>query len=353
MMRTLPSSWSAAAVVGALLMSTLGAAVPDTRVRQEPPVDLGEAADCVAMAGERVTNTGLTTLTGELVVNPGSEVVGFPPGEVRGEIHLGGDAHGTEEKEDAVAAYREADGRASNSVIPPQLGGLTLSPGVYESTDGTFRIDGTLTLDARGEPDAVFIFQADSVLTTARVSNIDLVNGAQDNNVFWQVGADASLGKYSTFRGNLLAWNSISVAFGAAVYGRTMALNEALHFEGTDILPATRVTLPVNPPTSTSLTSSPNPSRNGEPVTFTATVSGNVQGFRPTGTVLFMEGTTIIGSAYADETGVARFTTAELTRGVHEIHAVYTDGGTAVHEAWVLFAPSESSVITQQVLNRR
>ncbi|MEV0231197.1 ice-binding family protein [Nonomuraea sp. NPDC050786] len=351
MVRTLPSSWMAAAV-GALLMGTLGAAVPDTRVRQVPPVDLGDAGQCVAMAGEMVTNTGLTTLTGDLVVSPGDQVIGFPPGQVRGDIYLD-DSKGTEMRKDAVTAYRDADGRASNSVIPPQLGGRTLPPGVYESTDGTFRIDGTLTLDAHGEPDAVFIFQADSVLNTARVSNIDLVNGAQDKNVFWQVGDDASLGRYSTFRGNLMAWNTIRVAYGAAVYGRTMALNEALHFEGTDILPATRVTLPVNPPTATSLTSSPNPSRNGEPVTFTATVSGNVQGFSPTGTVLFMEGTTVIGSVYTDEPGVARFTTSELTRGVHEIHAVYVDEGTAVYEAWVDFQPSESPTITQQVLNRR
>ncbi|MFI7706022.1 ice-binding family protein [Nonomuraea sp. NPDC049480] len=315
-------------------------------------MDLGYAAECVAIAGEMVSNTNLTTITGDLVVSPGSEVIGFPPGEVRGEIYLGG-SEATAMKNDAVAAYRDADRRSSNSVIPPDLGGRTLSPGVYESTDGTFRIDGTLTLDAGGDPDAVFIFQADSALTTARVSNIDLLNGAQDDHVFWQVGDAARLGKYSTFRGNLLAWNSISVAFGAAVYGRTMALNEALHFEGTDILPATRVTLPGNPPTETSITSSPNPSRMGQPVTFTATVSGDVQGFRPTGTVLFMEGTTIIGSAYADPTGVARFTTSELSRGVHEIHAVYANGGTAVYEAWVYFAPSESPTITQQVLNRR
>ncbi|MFI7642183.1 ice-binding family protein [Nonomuraea sp. NPDC049400] len=352
MMRTLPSSWLAATAVGALLMSTLGAAVPDTRVRQEPPVELGQADDCAAMAGEEITNRDLTTIIGDLAVSPGTELIGFPPGEVQGEIYLG-DSEATEMKEDAVAAYREAEERPANSVIPPELGGRTLLPGVYESTDGTFRINGTLTLDARGEPDAVFIFQAESLLTTARVSNIDLVNGAQAKNVFWQVGDDASLGKYSTFRGNLLVWNSIRVSYGTAVYGRTMALNDELRFEGTDILPATRVTLPDNPPTSTSLTSSPNPSRNGEPVTFTATVSGNVQGHRPTGTVLFMEGTTIIGEAYADTTGVARFTTSELTRGVHEIHAVYVNGGTAVFEAWVFFAPSESPVITQQVLDRR
>ncbi|MEV1170000.1 ice-binding family protein [Nonomuraea sp. NPDC049784] len=352
MMRTRPSSWLAAAVVTALLMSTLGAAVPDRGVRQVPRVDLGDAYRCVAMAGDVVTNTGLTTLTGDLVVSPGDEVIGFPPGEVRGEIYLD-DTVGTEMRQDAVAAYHDARGRSSNNAIPPELGGRTIPPGVYESTDGTFHIDGTLTLDAQGVPDAVFIFQADSVLTTARVSNIDLVNGAQAENVVWVVGDDASLGRYSTFRGNLLAWNTIRVSYGAAIYGRTMALNEALHIEGTDILPTTRVTLPVNPPTETSLTSSPNPSRNGEPVTFTATVSGDVQGFRPTGPVLFMEGTTVIGSVYADVTGIARFTTSELTRGVHEIHAVYVNGGTAVYEAWVKFAPSESPTITQQVLNRR
>jgi hypothetical protein len=256
--------------------------------------------------------------------------------------------------EDAEAAYRDAAGRSPTATIPPDLGqGDTLGPGVYDTTTGSFELSGTLTLDAEGDPDAVFIFQADSSLKTARVSNIELENGAQEDNIIWQVGDTATLGTLSTFRGNVLAQNSVSVGEGAAVYGRTAALNEAVELDGRNILPATRVTLPNNPPTVTGLTSSTNPSRRQEPVTFTATVSGNYLGTEPTNEVLFKDGSAVIGSAMIDELGVATFTTDELTRGVHPITAVYVNGGTAVGEAWVDFAPSESAVLDQQVLNRR
>ncbi|GGO65543.1 hypothetical protein GCM10012289_17480 [Nonomuraea cavernae] len=377
-MKSLPSSWLAAVVVSALAMGTFNAepasynaaaeAEPGTigakpaayqarpgegRVRRVPRVELGSAYDCAAMGATRILNAGLTQVTGDLAITPGDEVVGFPPGEVRdGGIYID-DPEARETKADAIEAYEDAAGRAANGVMSPELGGKTISPGVYESTDGSFRINGTLTLDAQGDLDALFIFQADSTLNTARVSNIDLVNGAQADNVIWQVGDDATLGTYSTFRGTVLARNSVKVSYGAAIYGRTMALDEALTFEGTEILPATRVTVPQNPPTTTTLTSAPNPSRMGQPVTFTAKVDGNVQGFGPTGMVLFMEGATILGEAYADRTGIATFTTSSLSRGVHEIRAVYVNGGTAVFEAWVEFAPSESPVVAQQVLNRR
>jgi hypothetical protein len=351
MTKTLPTSWLAPVVVSVLAMGTFTGEPREASARQEPTVELGAAYECAALAGTRVTNQGLTTLTGDLAVSPGDVVTGFPPGEVRGDVYID-DAEAHKMKEAAVAAYEKAARLPPDSIVPPDLGGKTISPGVHKSADGALRINGTLTLDAQGEPDAFFIFQTGS-LDTARISNINLVNGAQADHVIWQVGDDATLGTWSTFRGNVLAWNAISVSYGAAVYGRTMALHRELDIEGSDYLPATRVTMPHNPPTTATLTSSPNPSRNGEPVTFTATIGGNVDGFRPTGTVLFKEGSTIIGSAYADVTGIARFTTADLTRGVHEISAVYADGGTAVYEAWVDFAPSESPAILQQVLNRR
>jgi hypothetical protein len=88
-------------------------------------------------------------------------------------------------------------------------------------------------------------------------------------------------------------------------------------------------------------------------VTFTAVVTGNYLGFAPTNEVLFLDGDVVIGSAMIDRTGRAVFTTSDLTRGGHDITAVYVDGGTAANEAWVDFAPSRSDVITQVVLNRR
>ncbi|MGV9776343.1 ice-binding family protein [Streptosporangium sp. NPDC003464] len=316
-----------------------------------PPVRLGEAEECAVMARDGVTNTGTTTITGDLAVSPGSSVVGFPPGAVRGAVEVD-TPEARREMAAATAAYNDAAGRTPTATVPAQLGGATLPPGVYNTPGGVFELSGTLTLDALGDPDAIFIFKA-TTLNTARVSNIDLTNGAQANNVIWQVVTDANLGRYSTFRGNVLALNSVDVTTGTAMYGRAMALDGLVSIAGTVTPPATRVTWPTDPPTSTSLTSSPNPSRRGEPVTFTAFVSGNVDGVRPNNLVLFKDGPVIIGSVIIGTSDRAVFTTSELTRGAHEITAVYADGGTAVGEAWVHFAPSKSPVLIQQVLNRR
>ncbi|MEQ4717327.1 ice-binding family protein [Nonomuraea sp. B19D2] len=357
-------------------MGALGFLPPSATARQTA-VDLDDAWDTAVLAGRAVNSTDLTRVTGDVVVSPGFIVTGFPPGVVEeGQIHRN-DAAAQAAKADAVAAYNDAAGRTPTSTPPAQLGGRTLGPGVYKSRDNdTFLINGTLTLNAGGDPDAIFIFQSDT-LQTARVSNIDLMNGAQENNIVWQVGNTATLGAYSTFRGNVLALNAVTVSEGAAVYGRVMGLNTTVVLDGTSTLPATRVTIPgmpsataarraarsgtarapdqppYRPPTSTSVSSSPNPSRLHEPVTFIAVVSGDYDGQRPTGPVLFKDGSTIMGSALADDEGFARFTTSELTRGVHEITAVYVDDGTGAYEAWVYFAPSESPVLQHQVLSRR
>jgi hypothetical protein len=315
-----------------------------------PPVRLGYAEDCAALAGSAVMNDNMTTITGDVNVSPGTTVSGFPPGQVRGTVNED-DAEARQEKASAVAAYNNAASRSPTAIVAPQLGGTTMPSGVFATPGGVFEIDGTLTLDAQGDPDAGFIFQADT-LGTARVSNIDLVNGAQANNVIWQLRGTATLGRYSTFRGNLMARSSVTVTSGTAVYGRVMALSDTLVFNGTDRLPATRATWPNDPPSVTALTSSANPSRKGEPVTFTATVNGDFRGFAPTNKVLFKDGDTVIGSAMLDPTGHASFTTSGLTRGGHEITAVYVDGGTAYNEGWTPFAPSSSAVLTQVVLNR-
>lgn len=317
------------------------------------PVTLGQAEDCAIVAGNAVTGTDLTMITGTVALSPGITMTGFPPGIVHGEVHRN-DAEAQGEKADAVAAYNDAAGRTPTATIPPGLGeGATITPGVYDTPGGVFELAGTLTLDAQGDPDATFIFQADSALNTARVSNIDLTNGAQEDNIIWQVGNSATLGEYSTFRGTVLALNDVKVMKGAAMYGRAMALNNVVTLNGTSILPTTQITLPNTPATSTSLTSSSNPSQLGEPVTFVAKVSGSFHGVSPTNTVLFKDDSVVIGSVMLDNLGVAMFTTAELTSGVHPITAVYVAGGTAVGEAWVDFAPSESPVVNQQVLDRR
>jgi hypothetical protein len=134
--------------------------------------------------------------------------------------------------------------------VPAELGGTTKTAGVYDSADGTFGITGTLTLDAQGDPNAVFIFKTASTLITAGASSVVLVNDAQACNVFWQVGSSATLGTNSTFNGNILALTSITLTTGANVNGRVLARNGAVTLDTNTITKAT-CAAPVVAPTPT------------------------------------------------------------------------------------------------------
>ncbi|CAM5669672.1 hypothetical protein SBADM41S_06644 [Streptomyces badius] len=113
------------------------------------------------------------------------------------------DAVALQAKSDLVVAYNNAAGQATDAALPPDAGGLTLVPGVYTASS-TLGLTGTLTLDAEGDPNAVWVFQVGSGLTTASASRVNLINGAQPCNVFWQIGSSATLGTDSTFIGNIL-----------------------------------------------------------------------------------------------------------------------------------------------------
>ena len=132
-------------------------------------------------------------------------------------------------KSDLVTAYDEAAGRLAGMTFPPiyNLGDLTLSPGVYADSS-SFGITGLLTLDAGGDPSAVWVFQAGSTLTTAPGSKVLLTGGAQPGNVFWQVGSSATLGTGSLFAGTILALDDITLTTGAVVDGRVLARNGAV-----------------------------------------------------------------------------------------------------------------------------
>jgi hypothetical protein len=146
---------------------------------------------------------------------------------VNGTIHAA-DSTALQAQADLTAAYLNVSARTVSATIPVELGGTTQTPGVYDSAAGTFGITGTLTLDAQGDPNAVFIFKAASTLTTASASNVSLVNGAQASNVFWLVGSSATLGTSSTLQGSILALTSITVTTGTTINGRALARNGAV-----------------------------------------------------------------------------------------------------------------------------
>ncbi len=191
-----------------------------------PPVGLGTAGDFAVLAGSTVTNTGPSTINGDLGLHPGTAVTGFPAGTVNGATHTA-DAAALQAKSDLTAAYDDAAGRTPPVPAPADLGGTTLTPGVYRS-GSSLALTGELALDAQGDPSAVFVFQAGSTLTTASASRVRLVNGAQACNVFWLLGSSATLGTSTVFAGNILALTSISINDGVTLNGRALARNGAV-----------------------------------------------------------------------------------------------------------------------------
>jgi Ice-binding-like len=190
------------------------------------PVALGAAYGFAVLGGSTVTSAGVSTVNGDLGVSPGTAVTGFPPGTANGTLHAG-DATAVQAHADLATAYTDAVGRGPGAPIDGDLGGVTLTPGVY-AAPAALTLGGTLTLDAQGNPAAVFILQAGSTLSTAVGSQVNLAGGAQSCNVFWQVGSSATLGASSGLAGTILAATSISIGDGVTIDGRALARDGAV-----------------------------------------------------------------------------------------------------------------------------
>lgn len=303
-----------------VLIATGGiAATPCAANALAAPVTLGTAANFAVLGGSSVTNTGPTIVTGDLGISPGSAVTGFPPGILIGALHVA-DAAAAQAQTDLLAAYNDAASRIPDATIPTELGGTTVTPGVYDSAAGTFQITGNLTLDAQGDPNAVFIFQTASTLITAAASTVTLTGGAQACNVFWQVGSSATLGTTTDFVGDILALTSITVGSGVTVNGRTLALNGAVTLD-TNTITLSTCAGPLDRSTTTTVNSSCAINQQS-PITFTATVR-SPSGIVATGPVEFFSDGVSLGTAQLDGTGHAELTVAPLPEGVHEIVAVF------------------------------
>ncbi|ADB51561.1 ice-binding family protein [Conexibacter woesei] len=221
-------SLSARRVAGAFAVALLVVltSLTSAALAAQPPVGLGTADSFAVLSGSTVTNIGPSTINGNLGVSPGTAVIGFPPGTVNGTIHAA-DAVAGQAQSDLTTAYDDAAGRTPPAAVPADLTGHTLTPGVYRSASA-LALTGQLTLDAQGDPSAVFVFQAGSTLITGSGSHVSLVNGAQPCNVFWQVGSSATLGTTSVFAGNILALTSITLTDGVTLHGRALARNGAV-----------------------------------------------------------------------------------------------------------------------------
>jgi type VI secretion system secreted protein VgrG len=207
-------------------------------------VNLGTANNFAILAGSAITDTGASIINGGnvgLSPNNLSSITGFPPGTVVSPYSIeAGNGVTLQAQKDLTTAYNQAAGLAPNQNLTGQdLGGLTLTPGVYFFSSSA-QLTGKLTLNDLGNPDAVFVFQIGSTLTTAADSSVVTINDDGSStpgiSTFWQVGSSATLGTTTDFEGNILALTSITANTGATdLDGRLLARNGAVTLDDNDI----------------------------------------------------------------------------------------------------------------------
>lgn len=228
MMRIDRISWMAAAPMIAVLVAgccdkdrPLG--VPESAAFGPAVVTLGTTTTYAVIAGDSVVSTNATIITGDVGVSPGTTVTGFPPATASGTTNAGNVAAGTAIT-DLTVTINDITARSTSVLTLPstELGGTELAPGLYD-TASSLTLNGTVTLNALGRTDAIFIIRTAGSLTTASGSRVILTGGARAENVYWVVGTTATLGANSTFQGTILANQSITLLSGANVTGRVLS----------------------------------------------------------------------------------------------------------------------------------
>jgi hypothetical protein len=219
-----------AALTAGFLVSTAGSAQAIATA-----VPLHTAESFAVLAGSGITNTGTTTIDGDVGASPtGTVTLNGPITLVPPSVYHQADAVADQAKTDLVTGYNNAAGQARDADSGGELGGQTLVAGVY-GTDSTLGLTGTVTLDGGGRTDGVWVFQVGSGLTTASSSSVSLTNGAQACNVYWQVGSSATLGTSTAFVGTILANTSITATTGATIEGRLLASGGAVTLDSNTI----------------------------------------------------------------------------------------------------------------------
>ncbi|QVT79621.1 hypothetical protein ENKNEFLB_02004 [Nocardioides aquaticus] len=303
---------SALLVAGQLTTTSPAAAAPDP-APAAAFVDLGTATTYSVLGGTGVSSTGAgTALAGDLGLSPAGVIAGFPPGTVAGTVH-DKDAAAEQAQTDRQAAYDAAAAQPSTASFSGDQAGTTFKPGVHDSA-AAFTNTGTMTLDADGDPSAVFVFQIGAAMSSAAASKVVLTDGALANNVYWQVVGATSLGAGAKYVGTFLAAGAVSLGEGASVKGRiltpgTVALANSPVTEPVDDLTAPVVGIDGGATRSTNDTTPPVSGTTDEPSGTTVTVTVDEQAY-----------TTRVGAA-----GRWTLSTDLLAAGPHPVLASVTD----------------------------
>jgi len=262
-------------------------ALPGSAQAAAIPVPLGTADSFVVLAGTTITNTGATTVNGDMGLTPGTSVTGMPPLVLNGASHVA-DTVALAAQADLKTAFDNAAGQTPAAAIPSELGGTKLASGIYSS--GVFTITNTVTLDAGNDPNAIFVFQSAATLNAAAGSHVALINGASPCNVFWLVRSSATLNTTADFSGNVLALTDISLFTGATVQGRLLARNGAVTLDANTI---TKPTCQVTPTPTPTVTATATPLPTALPTALPTVISPSPQvTVVPTGAVSTGDGST-------------------------------------------------------------
>jgi hypothetical protein len=303
------------AIVAIAFVIAIGGMAGQTARAATTTVPLGTAAPFSVLAGTpSITNTGPTTIDREVGIHPAASVTGFPPGIAAGGIHAG-DAVALQAKSDLVIAYNNAAGRTGSVVAGGLLGNQVLVDGVYNSGAQVLDLTGVLTLDGQNDPSSVWIFQAQSGLTTAPASSVSLIRGANPCNVFWQITSSATLGTGSSIVGTIMALTSITLGDSVTVQGRALARNGTVTLINDRFL-TTQCNAPVViiPPTQPPFTIAPSATPTPVPSAIATFTPGPVAAASPT--VTPVAATPTVGSATATPVAAAAPTATPVAAAI-------------------------------------